>query len=303
MKSIKSLNRLHWLLSACARIVRRVIVHERASVNGVQLHYVTAGCGDDAIVLLHGWPETSYAWRHLMPLLEPDHRVVAPDLRGLGDSARTDGGYDKRTIAKDVVELLDLLGIDVAKVVGHDMGAAVAYALAAAYSDRVSHLAILEMLLPGFGLEEAAAIIQVGTTFWHVPFNMARDVPEALTYGREREYLYRFYKASPYDPSVLSESDIEEYLRCYRAPGAMRAGFEWYRALTTDVRDNRLSARTPLKIPVLALGGQHRMGDRVRASCTQVAEDVEGVVWERCGHYPHEGTSRASRRPAAGPFR
>jgi pimeloyl-ACP methyl ester carboxylesterase len=221
-----------------------------------------------------------------MPLLATDHFVIAPDLRGLGDSQRTDGRYDKRTVAQDVAELLDILGVATARVVGHDMGAAVAYALAARHRDRVSHLAIVEMLLPGFGLEEAAA--EAGTTFWHVPFNMARDVPEALTAGREREYLHRFYYASPYDPTTFSHADIDEYLRCYRAPGGMRAGFEWYRALTQDARDNRESARAPLTIPVLALGGAHRMGDRVRASCTQVADDVEGVVWERCGHYPHE---------------
>jgi pimeloyl-ACP methyl ester carboxylesterase len=268
-------------------IVAAVIAHDRATVNGVQLHYLTAGSGD-CVVLLHGWPETSYAWRHLMPLLATDHFVVAPDLRGLGDSARPDGGYDKRTIARDVAELLDALGVAAARVVGHDMGAIVAYMLAAGHRDRVSHLAILEMLLPAFGLEEAAAITEVGTTFWHVPFNMARDVPEALTHGREREYLYRFYKASPYDPTVIGEADIAEYLRCYSSPGGMRAGFEWYRALTADARDVRAAARTPLQNPVLALGGAHRMGDRVRASCAHVAEDVEGVVWDRCGHYPHE---------------
>jgi pimeloyl-ACP methyl ester carboxylesterase len=265
----------------------RVITHDRATVNRVQLHYLSAGHGD-AVVLLHGWPETSYAWRRLMPLLAADYFVLAPDLRGLGDSQRTDAGYDKQTIAQDVAALLDLLEIRTARVVGHDMGATVAYALAAGHRERVSHLAIIEMLLPGFGLEEAAAVTEVGTTFWHVPFNMARDVPEALTHGREREYLYRFYRASPYDPTVFSDADLDEYLRCYAAPGGMRAGFEWYRALTKDARDNRSAARTPLPIPVLALGGAHRMHDRVRASCAHVATDVEGVVWERCGHYPHE---------------
>jgi pimeloyl-ACP methyl ester carboxylesterase len=263
------------------------VSHERATVNGIQMHYVVGGRGP-AVVLLHGWPETLYAWRKLIPLLVSDFLVIAPDLRGLGDSEKSVSGYEKQTIAEDVAHLLDQLGVETARVVGHDMGAAVAYALAANHRERVTHLAILEMLLPGFGLEEATQIREDGTSFWHIPFNVVRDFPEAITAGREYEYLYRFFKASPYDPTTFSDVDIAEYLRCYSAPGGMRAGFEWYRALFADARHNRQAAREKLTIPTLAVGGSHRMGDRVRASVSQVAENVRGVVWERCGHYPHE---------------
>jgi pimeloyl-ACP methyl ester carboxylesterase len=160
--------------------------HHRSWVNGVQLHYLLARpCSStrdaELFVLLHGWPQTSYAWRKVIPGLASEFHVLAPDLRGLGHSERH-GPYDKATIADDVAELLGRLGYERFFVVGHDMGALVAYALAAKYPERVSGLVILEMLLAGFGLEEATAIRRGGTTFWHLPFNLApAGHPEALT--------------------------------------------------------------------------------------------------------------------------
>jgi pimeloyl-ACP methyl ester carboxylesterase len=263
--------------------------HERALVNDVLLHYVTAGEGPP-VVLLHGFPETSAAWRKVLPLLGADHTVVAPDLRGLGHSHRPDTGYDKMTVAADIVALLEHLGHPTARVVGHDMGGAVAYAMAAAHPERVTHLAVLEMLLPGFGLEESIQLRADGQHLWHIPFNASVETAAALVAGREELYLDRFYRASgPYDPTVFAEADIAEYLRCYKAPGAMRAAFQWYRALYQDAEDNRRAAATgPLTMPVLAVGGSYRIGAGVARSLRAVARDVVEVVLPRCGHYPHE---------------
>ncbi|ADB33083.1 alpha/beta hydrolase fold protein [Kribbella flavida DSM 17836] len=268
------------------------IEHHRAHVNDVQLHYLLARSTtpvDEAVVLLHGWPQTSYAWRKVIPGLSARYDVVAPDLRGLGDSQRR-GPYDKTTLARDVAELVEQLGHRRIHVVAHDMGATVGYALAHQEQQRVASLVVLEMLLPGFGLEEAASLREGGTTFWHLAFHLAEGGhAEALTQGREATYLHRFYTDSLYDPTSLTAEDRAHYLRAYEAPGAMHAGFEWYRTLFDDARDNRRRVQERLlDIPVLAIGGAHRMGDRVRESLAQVARSVQGETWEHCGHYPHE---------------
>jgi pimeloyl-ACP methyl ester carboxylesterase len=141
-------------------------------------------------------------------------------MRGLGHSQRPSTGYDKVTVAADVVALLDHLEHAAARVVGHDMGGAVAYAMAVAHPERVTHLAVLEMLLPGFGLEEQMQLRADGQHLWHIPFNASVETAAALVAGREELYLDRFYRASgPYDPTVFTEDDIAEYLRCYTAPG------------------------------------------------------------------------------------
>jgi pimeloyl-ACP methyl ester carboxylesterase len=267
-------------------------MHDRATVNGINLHYVHAAPPEptgDAVVLLHGWPETSYAWRKIIPALSERVAVLAPDLRGAGHSERR-GPYDKATMAADVLALCDLLGHRRIVAVGHDMGAIVAYALAAVYPDRVTKLVVLEMILPGFGLEEATHIRRGFSTMWHIPLHLApRGHAEALTHGREDVYLHRFLHDSLYDPTSLTDEDRAHYLRAYQAPGAMAAGFEWYRTLFDDADWIReAAARRRLDIPVLAIGGAHRIGDAVRASLAGVADDVVGEVWERCGHYPHE---------------
>src|SRR5262249_61855096 len=157
-----------------------------------------------------------------------DSRVEAADRVVVEHSERC-GTYDNKTIAEDVAQLLSELSEARFFVVGHDMGAVVAYALAARYPGRVAGLVVMEMLLPGFGLEEAAAIQPGGTTFWHIPFHLApASHAEILTRGREELYLYRFYTDSLYNPASFSDEDRAHYVRAYRAPYPMRAGFERY---------------------------------------------------------------------------
>lgn len=260
----------------------RPIARYMADVNGVRLHYRIAGAGEP-VVLLHGWPATSYEWRKVMPVLAQRYTVIAPDMRGLGDSSKPAGGYDKRTIAEDIAQLIGRLGHDRVRLVGHDQGAAVAYAYAAAYPERVSHFAFLESLLPGVGLERIMDVSRGGS--WHFGFTMLENLPEALVAGRERLLLSWFFHNDPYVPGAITEADIDEYARCYAAPGGMRAAFEYYRALPLDAEHNRELAKTKLPMPVLALGADHFIGDGVVAEMEEVAEDVRGGVIADCGHW------------------
>lgn len=263
------------------------LLHRFADLGEVRLHFVSAGQGDP-VLLLHGWPQTWYEWRHVLPGLAKHYRVIAPDLRGLGDSSRPAGGYDKATVANDVWRLLhDHLGIARFFLVGHDWGGPTAFALAGAHRDAVRRLAILDVAIPGDG---NADISQAGRR-WHHAFHRTPDLPEALIQGRERLYLSWFFRNYTYRPDAISETDIDEYVRTYAQLGAIRAGLAYYRAVHEDVRHNEeLLKRGKLAMPVLALGGNRSWGRRMEVleSCRRVAEHVEGGVIEDCGHFMPE---------------
>lgn len=258
--------------------------HQYAPLDDVLMHYVEAGRGPP-LVLLHGWPQTWYEWRRVIPALAERFRVIAPDLRGLGDSSRPAQGYDKRTMAGDVWQLLDArLGIPRFGLVGHDWGGPVAFALAAAHPEAVERLAILDVTIPGDGV---SAFSQGGRR-WHHAFHMTLDLPECLTAGREREYLSWFYRTFAYRPDAIGEEDLREYLRTYTQPGAMRAGFGLYRALPQDARDNEETLRGfRLPMPVLGLGGAEAWGRgrEVEDSLRRVATEVTAAVVAGCGHF------------------
>lgn len=260
------------------------IAHHYAHLGEVTLHYVTAGRGEP-LVLLHGWPQTWYEWRHVIPALAARYQVIAPDLRGLGDSSRPAGGFDKATVANDVWRLLkEHLGVDRFLLVGHDWGGPTAYRLAADHPDSVRKLAILDVAIPGDG----AGDISQGGRRWHHAFHRTLDLPEALVQGRERIYLSWFYKNYGHRPDAIPESDIDEYLRTYGQPGAMRCGFGYYRAAAEDARANAATiARFKLPMPVLALGGGESWGRRLETveSLRRVAENVEGGIVPDCGHW------------------
>lgn len=263
--------------------------HHKADVDGARLHYVTAGSGD-AVVLLHGFPQTWRQWRKIIPALAGRYTVIAPDYRGAGHSSRPVGGYDKRTMARDIHQLVRGLGFERAAVVGHDIGLMVAYSLAATHPEAVSRLVVIDAPLPG---TEVWSRISVDPRVWHFAFHGARDVPELLVTGREREYLTMFYDARVYDPSAFTARDIDEYVRAYSVPGAMRAGFELYRAFEQDARDNRELMRTKLPMPVLAVGGAHSTsGPHVEEMMREVAEDVTGLIVPESAHWVPEENPR-----------
>lgn len=251
--------------------------HGMARVNRTKLHYVTAGDGDP-LVLLHGWPQTHYEWREVIPDLAEEYTVIAPDLRGMGDSDKPRSGYDKRTVATDVRELVASLGYEEIALVGHDWGMPTAYAYAAQYPEEVAALTVLEAGLPGVNEHQKKKL-------WHTRFHEIRDLPEQLVAGREELYLSWFYRRGAYDPSAIDSEARAEYLRCYSAPGGLRGGFEYYRARDTDAEHNQEHAEETLEMPVLALGGEASFRELPIRDMEAVAEDVRGEVVERAGHW------------------
>jgi pimeloyl-ACP methyl ester carboxylesterase len=252
--------------------------HHMASVNGIQLHYVIGGHGDP-VVLLHGWPQTWYEWRHIMPALAKNYTVVAPDLRGLGDSSKPVTGYDGKTVAEDIHQLVAQLGFNNIFIVGHDVGAPVAFSYAAAHPSDVKSLVILDVPITGLG----SAINS--TRLWHVPFHMVRDIPETLVEGKEREYLTWFYRNYSYNPDAITKEDIDEFVSHYSAPGGMRAGFEYYRAFPISAEQIKDYSKVKLPMPVLALGGQYSFGTAALDSMRLLATDVRGGIVPLSGHW------------------
>lgn len=253
-----------------------------AELGDVRLHYVTMGQGP-AVVLLHGWPQSWYMWRDVMPGLAKQYRVIAPDLHGLGDSSRPASGYDKKTIAHDIWRLVhDVLGDDRFFLVGHDWGGPTAFAQAAQHRDAVRRMAIFGVPVPGDGTPV------MFNNRWHHGLHWEPDFPEQLTAGREDVYLGFFYRNWGARPDVISEEAQQEYLRTYRQPGAMTAGFNLYRATRQDVIDNEaFIAADKLPMPVLCYGGTEGRGRGMAAieSWRRIASDVRGGVVEGCGHW------------------
>ena len=262
-----------------------------------RLHYRRDGAGE-AVVLIHGFPQTSHEWHKLTPLLAPRFTVIAPDLRGLGDSERREEGYDKRTLAEDIYQLTRGLGFETFHLVGHDIGGMVAYALARAHPQAVKTLTVLDVLLPGFGLEEAVMNCSAPRQgLWHFPFHMAPDVPEMLVAGKEAEYVAWHHRQFSANSGAIPDADVEEYARAYSQPGAMSAGFNLYRALFEDAAYNREQNVSKLKMPVLALGGDGGAQEWPRQSLEQVADNVRGGVIAFCGHFiPEEQPEEFARQ-------
>jgi pimeloyl-ACP methyl ester carboxylesterase len=252
--------------------------HGSAYVNGVELHYVRAGEGPP-LLLLHGWPQTWYEWREVIPPLAEQYTVIAPDLRGMGDSGKPRDGYDKRTVADDTRELVHELGFEEVAVVGHDWGMPTAYAYAARYREEVQALAVMEAMLPGVREDDKLGML------WHVRFHQVRDLPERLVSGNEETYLKWFYREGAYDPSAIDREALDEYVRAYSAPGGLRGGFEYYRAYEEDAEHNKEHTQQDLEMPVLALGGEASFRSMPVEDMEAVATDVDGEVVERAGHW------------------
>jgi pimeloyl-ACP methyl ester carboxylesterase len=274
-----------------------ILTHGMADIEpGLRLHYVTAGDGARTIVLLHGFPQTWFEWHRLIPgLVKAGYRVVAPDYRGAGHSWRPHGGYDKRTMAGDIHRLVrQHLHIDQPVVVaGHDIGLMVAYAYAQAYRDDVSGLVVMDAPLPGTAVFDR---LRTDPRVWHFAFHGVRDLPELLVAGRERPYLQAFFNARVFNVGAIGDEELDVYVSAYSAPGAMRAGFELYRAFDQDAADNReaLARNGKLTIPVLAVGGAtSTSGPVIEAMMQEVAERVTGLRIPGSAHWVAEENPEA----------
>ena len=267
------------LLATAAQVTAGFSDHF-AEVNGVRLHYFIGGKGSP-VVLLHGYAETSHMWLPIMPLLAKNHTVIVPDLRGAGDSSKPESGYDKKNLAVDIHELTSKLGFNRASIVGHDIGLMVAYAYAAQFPQATERVGLMDAFLPGIGNWKDVWLMR---DLWH--FHFYGEVPLALVKGRERTYFEHFWNDFAADPKhSIPEADRRFYAKAYAKPGAMRAGFEYFRSFEQDAKDFAQMNATPLPMPMLVLTGEKASGEFLIQQGRLVATNVEGVVITNSGHW------------------
>ena len=260
-----------------------------------RIHYRRLGQGP-GMVLLHGYPQTGHMWRKVMPALAERFTVVAPDLRGYGDSDRPVAGYDKRSMAADVADVIRALGIQPVVLVGHDRGARVAHRFALDHAALLTRLVLLD-IAPTYDVFARTDQVSARAR-WHWFFHQLPDLPEALTAGREEIYLRYMYRTSAYNPAAIEEEAVQEYVRCFRQPGGMRAGFEDYRAgASIDLEHDGADRDKKVAVPTLVLWGD--AGGR-----RPQVPDMLGVWKERCEHVeghpvPGSGHFIPEEQPAA----
>lgn len=227
--------------------------HHYADVNGTRIHYVSGGAGP-AVVLLHGWPSTWREWRGVMPALaKAGFTVIAPDLRGMGDSDKPSAGYAKKTVADDVRQIARDLGFEAVDVVATDIGMMVAVAWALHNPTEIKRMVLAEALIPGFGLEERMNPATGG--YWHFGFFAQVELATMLMEGKEARYLGQTWTRMS-RLNKITPSDREEFLRTYGNPDGMRGGFQHYGAMLEDGKANRAAFKQKLTMPVLVLNGE-----------------------------------------------
>ncbi|MFI9550632.1 alpha/beta fold hydrolase [Nonomuraea endophytica] len=262
--------------------------HEFADVNGVRMHYVAGGSGPP-VVLLHGWPQTWYGWWPIMPELAKHHTVYAVDLPGLGDSTGSPTGYDKATLARYVHTLMaDRLGVRDAGVIGHDLGAAVAFQYAAQFPADTARLGYLDLPLPGPGIDART----YRSLSWHIAFHSQPKVPETVVGNDVRDYLALFYPQVSFGGtafggtstrSPFTDAEINEYARTYSRPAALSGGFDLYRSLDKDVSDAK--AAKPVGVPALVMSAQGQI-KAIRATVApRMTNIVRAVDVPKAGHW------------------
>jgi len=265
--------------TAQAMAADKTIVSKTVEIDGLKIHYLTAGHGAP-LVLLHGYTQTSRMWRPIMPLLADKFTVIAPDLPGIGDSAIPADGLDMKNAAIRIHALVKSLGIEKASVVGHDIGLMVAYAYAALYPKETDKLVVMDAFLPGVAGWETA----YNGPDWHFRFH--GPIPEALVRGRERTYFEHYWNDFAADKTrSLSEADRRAYAAAYARPGRMRAGWGYFIAFPQTAQDFAQMAQTKLMMPVLTIGGEKANAELLAQQMKLVASNVTVVNLKDCGHW------------------
>jgi len=251
-----------------------------AKVDNVQLHYLTAGEGP-AVLLLHGYAETSRMWRPLIPKLAEKFTVIAPDLPGIGDSSIPSDKIDMISSAERIHSLMRSLGVGKERVVGHDIGLMVAYAFAAKFPDETEKLALMDAFLPGVAGWEA---VYNAPNIWHFRFN--GEYPEKLVKGRERTYFEYFWNVFAADKNrSIPEADRKAYAEAYAKPGRMRAGWAYFASWPQLAKDFAQLSQTKLTMPVLSIGGEKSLGNELGEQAKLVAENPTVIVLPNTGHW------------------
>ncbi len=275
-------------------------MHRFQNVDGIRLHYVTSGNpGGMAVVLLAGFPESWYAWRKVMPLLGEWYRIIAVDLPGQGDSDKPYDGYDTKTLALRIHDLLTATGVSCYCLVAHDVGAWVGFPYAMMFGDEIERLVLLDAGIPGVTLPDTLPTAPDRSwRTWHFPFHAIPDLPEALIEGRERVYLDWFLRRKTANPFSFSEADLDEYVRIFQLPGALRAGMAYYRAVAQSAEQNRaLVDQGKLGMPVLAVSADYGSIRDMAGPLNAFAPHIQSAVIADCGHFiPEEQPEELARR-------
>ncbi|GAA1619375.1 alpha/beta hydrolase [Kribbella sancticallisti] len=255
--------------------------------NGIRQHVVIGGDGPP-LLLVHGWPQTWYAWRLIMPTLAKHFTVIAADQRGIGLSSKPADGYDSGTLADDLVALMDALGHQRFALYGTDVGFPIAYALAADHRERVARLVVSEAILPGVG-NPLPLLVDPGRNerLWHIQFNRTAEVNERLVKGREDIYFGNEFHVAAAKP--LPRYAVDYYIRMLRSdPHALRGSFGWYRALDVTIPQNEQRMTNRLTLPVLAIGGEFNTRDGIGITMKMTADDVQTLILPGSGHWVAE---------------
>lgn len=257
------------------------IVSKTVTVDGIEMHYFTAGSGEP-LLLLHGYAQSAHMWKAAMPELAKHFTVIAPDLPGFGQSSIPADGLDMKTAAVRIHDLMKRLQITRARVVGHDIGLMVAYAYAAMYQPETQKLVLMDAFLPGIG-DWLSYYHDPG--LWHFFFN--GPTPEALVKGRERTYFLHFWDGFAGDPNrhAIGEADRKVYLSSYTQEGRMRAGWAYFKNFPATAKDFAQLAQDKLVMPVLVIAGEKSAGDFLGTQVKLVAVDVTSKVIKGVGHW------------------
>jgi pimeloyl-ACP methyl ester carboxylesterase len=275
--------------SSAAETHDKSFVSHTADIDGVKLHYTSGGHGE-ALILLHGYAETSRMWMPILPLLGEKFTVIAPDLPGIGDSSIPADGLDMKTAAIRIHALARTLGVKKARVVGHDIGLMVAYAYAAQFPAEVEKLVVMDAFLPGVDGWEA---VYNNPGIWHFRFN--GSTPEALVQGRERTYFEHFWNNFAADKTrSIPEADRKAYTEAYSRAGRMRAGWAYFVSFQQAAKDFAQLSQSKLTMPVLAIGGEKSLGDVLGQQMKLVATDVTVVVLKDTGHWILEENTKGT---------
>jgi pimeloyl-ACP methyl ester carboxylesterase len=255
-------------------------------VDTMRLHAVTGGDGPP-VLLIGGWPQTWYAWRHVMLALARNFRVVAIDPRGVGLSSKPASGYDSGTLANDSVKLMKALGHKRFALVTHDVGSWTGYALASDHPQAVERYVAMEMITPG--LTDPGAMLlpgQLNGLLWHFSFNRVEGINEQLVRGREDLYFRYQFTSKGTTPTSMPATAVQVYIDALKAsPQALRSSFEFYRAIDEIIAQNAERKKTKLKMPVLTIAGELGVGAGVETEVRAVAENVRSVLIPKAGHY------------------
>ena len=250
------------------------------AVDGVELHYLTAGHGEP-LILLHGYAETSRMWHPVIPIFAEKFTVIAPDLPGIGDSAIPGSGLDMKTSAVRIHALAKALGVSKARVVGHDIGLMVAYAYAAQFPSETEKLVLMDAFLPGV---EGWEPVYNSPSIWH--FRFYGPTPEALVKGRERTFFEHFWNDFAADKThSIPEADRQAYTEAYSRPGRMAAGFAYFQSFPQTAADFAALSKTMLSMPVLTIGGEKANGEVLGKQVKLISPNGRSVVIQGAGHW------------------